>query len=344
MGNINYESLQVAVMSIDSPTLERTPNPRFDSCCAQNYMSFQLDRGLFQFDFTDRHAVLGVSINAEEAQIRERYQFIARLLHPDSGRWQTDADKQLAVKLFSRLVTHAYGQLSKSSQLQEQKIVLGLLGKRLVEDNSQLQIGDPLCQQLYQSGKDLDRVYDELLGQITAQQYTDLRQTEAIINRISELNMVYVLRRQLQSFSSTPPTSAPTTTNTAGAREKDSTAGSAELSKASAIDNALRRADEYASKKLWVKAIPELREVIAADPHNVRAHISLGLVYLNQQQMTMAKLSINKAVQLAPNDPEVLRVKQEFDRVANPVSAKKGSSKPPAKKPEGLFGGLFGKK
>ena len=74
-------------------------------------MSFQLDRGLFQFEFTDRHAILGVSVNAEEADIRERYQAVARLLHPDSGKWKTDAEQQLAVQIFSRLVTHAYGTL-----------------------------------------------------------------------------------------------------------------------------------------------------------------------------------------------------------------------------------------
>ena len=113
-------------------------------------MSFQLDRGLFQFEFTDRHAILGVGVNAEEINIRERYQAIARLLHPDSARWKTEADKQLAVRLFSRLITHAYGQLSRQSQLQEQIIMLDLLGKRLVEQSSQIQIADPLCQQLYQ--------------------------------------------------------------------------------------------------------------------------------------------------------------------------------------------------
>jgi hypothetical protein len=42
-------------------------------------MSFQLQRGLFQFDFTDRHAILGVSVNAQEAHIRTRYQAIASI-------------------------------------------------------------------------------------------------------------------------------------------------------------------------------------------------------------------------------------------------------------------------
>ena len=83
-------------------------------------MSFQLDRGLFQFDFTDRHAILGVGVNAEEVDIRDRYMTVARLLHPDSARWKTDVDRQLSVQLFSRLIVHAYGTLSKVSQREEQ--------------------------------------------------------------------------------------------------------------------------------------------------------------------------------------------------------------------------------
>ena len=97
------------------------------------------------------------------------------------------------------------------------------------------------------------------------------------------------------------------------------------------------------SKQNWAQALPELREVISAEPNNVRAHTLLGLVYLRQQQLTMAKISINKAIQLAPQDPQVIQAKQELDRGPNPAyNASK--SKNDAKKPkEGIFG-LFGKK
>jgi tetratricopeptide (TPR) repeat protein len=299
-------------------------------------MSFQLDRGLFQFDFTDRHAILGVSVNAEEVNIRERYQAIARLLHPDSGKWKTEAEQQLAVKLFSRLVTHAYGQLSRSSQLKEQTIMLELLGKRLVEQGNQLEIADPLCQQLYQSGNDFELVYDRLLTEMAVKQYTDLVESEEIVNQISELNMVYLLRKQLQSTRSTPPTAS---IDPISGGVKPAT--SSDVAKASPVEGALRRAEDYMSKKVWVKAVPELRDAIGVDPTNARAHALLGLVYLHQQQKTMAKISMNKAIQLAPKDPHVIKAKQEFDRGSNGTS----KSKTAAKKPnEGIFGGIFGKK
>ncbi|PSB50207.1 J domain-containing protein [Chamaesiphon polymorphus] len=303
-------------------------------------MSFQLDRGLFQYDFTDRHAILGVSVNAEEIDIRERYQVVARLLHPDCAQWQTDADRQMAVRLFSRLITHAYGQLSRQSQLQEQIIMLELLGKRLIEEGNQVQIVDPLCQQLYQSGTDFEQVYDRLLKQLVSQQYTQLNQSEQTINQISELNMVYLLRRQLQSVRSTPP-AANSGKSTAA---KETTPASSELAKPSATEGALRRAEDYMSKKNWTKAVPEIKEVIGAEPNNVRAHTLLGLVYLNQQQMTMAKISINKALQLSPKDPQVIQAKQEFDRLSNPKTNGSSSKNAPKKPSEGMFSGLFGKK
>ncbi|WP_373540335.1 DnaJ domain-containing protein [Chamaesiphon sp.] len=301
-------------------------------------MSFQLDRGLFQFDFIDRHAILGVSVNAESIDIRERYQTVARLLHPDTAKWKTEAERQLAVRLFSRLITHAYSKLSRPSELQEQMIMLELLSKRSIVENSQLQIADPLCQQLYQSGNDFELVYDRLLTQIATQQYVELDHSERIINQISELNLVYLLRRQLQSVRSTPPVGA---TNAILGAIKETTPP--EIVKASPIEGALRRAEDYVNNKNWVKAVPELREVISVEPNNVRAHALFGLVYLHQQQMTMAKLSINKAMQLAPHDPLALQAKQEFERANNPRTSSKG--KAPAKKAnEGIFGGLFGKK
>jgi tetratricopeptide (TPR) repeat protein len=285
-----------------------------------------------------------VSVNAQEAHIRTRYQAIARSLHPDSGNWKTDADRQLAVQLFSRLVTHAYGQLSKSAQLQEQTIMLELLGKRLVDQSSQIQIIDPLCQQLYQSGNDFELVYEQMLTELAAQQFTDPAKSEQIINQISELNMVCLLRKQLQSVRSTPPT-APTgaaagsTTSAANGAAKENTSG--DIAKATSVEGALRRAEDRMSRQNWVQAVQELREAIVSEPNNPNAHALLGMVYLRQKQMTMAKISINKAIQLAPKDPKVMQAKKEFDQASNPAANTKTEVK---KTREGIFGMFGGKK
>jgi curved DNA-binding protein CbpA len=298
-------------------------------------MTFQLDRGLFQYDFTDQHAILGVGVNAEEVDIRERYKTVARLLHPDSANWKNDADRQFAVQLFSRLVTHAYGKLSRTSQREEQVIMLQLLSKRSLEEGSQIQIADPLSQQLYQSGTDFEQVYQQILSQIIAQQYTQLAESINVINRLSELNLVYLLRKQLQSVRSAPQSTA---TNPAPAAAKETSP--AEAAKVSQIEGSLRRADEYLTMKNWGKAVLELRDATSLEPTNARAHALLGVAYLRQQQTTMAKISINKAIQLNPQDPQVIQAKQEFDRTASSKNAAKATDK----KSEGIFGFKFGKK
>ena len=294
-------------------------------------MSFQLDRGLFQFDFTDRHAILGVSVNAEAVDIRERYTAVARLLHPDSAKWKTNADRQLAVQLFSRLITDAYGKLSRSSQREEQVIMLQLLSKRVSEDNSQIQIGDPLCQQLYQSGADFEQVYARILAQMVEQQYSQLNESISVINQISELHLVYLLRKQMQLVRSTP------VGKVSAAPIKE--ASEPEPLKVSPIEGSLRRADEYLTMKNWAKAVQELRDAISTEPNSARAHAMLGLAYLRQEQMTMAKISINKAIQLNHKDPQVVLAKQEFERA---TTQKTSAASAAAKKSSGLFG-LFGK-
>jgi curved DNA-binding protein CbpA len=299
-------------------------------------MTFQLDRGLFQYDFTDQHAILGVGVNAEEVDIRDRYKTVARLLHPDSANWKTEADRQFAVQLFSRLVTHAYGKLSRTSQREEQLIMLQLLSKRSIEEGDRLQLTDPLCQQLYQSGADFEQVYQQILSQIVTQQYTQLAESVNVINRLSELNLVYLLRKQLQSVRSVPPAAA---SNPAPAAAKEN--NPAEAAKVSQIEGSLRRADEYLTMKNWGKAVLELRDATSIEPTNARAHALLGLAYLRQQQTTMAKISINKAIQLNSKDPQVIQAKQEFDRTA---SSKTSANKATDKKSEGIFGFKFGKK
>ena len=71
-------------------------------------MSLNIDIGLFKFDFTDCHAVLGVPINADFKEIRQRYLKIARFLHPDSTAAKGEVEEQKANDLFSKVVNPAY--------------------------------------------------------------------------------------------------------------------------------------------------------------------------------------------------------------------------------------------
>lgn len=70
-------------------------------------MSFNIDKGLFNSDFIDHHAVLGIPVDADQKGIRKRYLKIARRLHPDSSDLKTAEDRRLASEYLSKLVNPA---------------------------------------------------------------------------------------------------------------------------------------------------------------------------------------------------------------------------------------------
>jgi tetratricopeptide (TPR) repeat protein len=308
-------------------------------------MNFKPSKGLFQFDFNDQHAILGVAVDSDAGAIRNRYKEIARLMHPDSSSWSTSNERELAVKLFSNLITHAYGNLSRATLLQEQQIMLELMGKRLVSEASKIDISSRAAQQLFQkSTADLHQSYTELLQELAAQQYRQLEQSVDITGQISELNMIYLLRKQNQtirpSSSSTGDTSvvADPTENIVQTSTTPVEVA-ADVSKAVGQKNSMRRADEYINMRNWAKANVELREVLKSEPNNAQAHAQLAIVYTRQNQATMAKMHMNKALQIAPDDPLVKVAKQEFKKLASSSTAKTSSDQNKGK----LFG-LFGKK
>jgi tetratricopeptide (TPR) repeat protein len=308
-------------------------------------MNFKPSKGLFQFDFNDQHAILGVAVDSDAGAIRNRYKEIARLMHPDSSSWSTSNERELAVKLFSNLITHAYGNLSRATLLQEQQMMLELMGKRLVSEASKIDISSRAAQQLFQkSTADLHQSYTELLQELAAQQYRQLEQSVDITGQISELNMIYLLRKQNQtirpSSSSTGDTSvvADPTENIVQTSTTPVEVA-ADVSKAVGQKNSMRRADEYINMRNWAKANVELREVLKSEPNNAQAHAQLAIVYTRQNQATMAKMHMNKALQIAPDDPLVKIAKQEFKKLASSSTAKTSSDQNKGK----LFG-LFGKK
>lgn len=306
-------------------------------------MKLKPNQGLFQFDFNDSHAFLGVSIDADNQAIRQRYKEIARLMHPDSARWTSLEERNLGIKLFSSLVTHAYGQLSRSSQLQEQQTMLELLGKRVIAEAQQVDFSGPAAKSLYQeSSARVFSTYEKLIAELAQQQYQRLSDSVTITGQISELNLVYLLRRQpggnagsAASVSSNPSLATETSPSRPIDVVKAKTAESAKLSQ---IENALRRAEEYINMKNWVKANLELREVLKEDPQNAKAHAHIAIVYFRQNQATMAKMHINKALQIAPQDPVVKQAKQELKKLMSDGSSSKAATD------KGKLFSMFGKK
>jgi tetratricopeptide (TPR) repeat protein len=309
-------------------------------------MKLKPTQGLFKFDFNDSHAYLGVSIDADHTGIRDRYKEIARLMHPDSARWQTDEEKNMATKMFSSLVSHSYSQLSRSALLQEQQVMLELLGKRILAEAGKVDLISDVAKQLYkESTGAVNATYQRLVRELADRQYQQLHASMDITGQISELNMVYLLRRQNQAIGAAPSGgrvsgSLPLNGDIAPSVEAAPEAGKPveNVKAAPRLENSLRRAEEYIGMRNWAKASLELREVLKEDVNNPKAHAQIALVYFRQNQATMAKMHMNKAIQFAPNDPVVKATKQELKKLMSDSTSKSATE---AK--GGLFG-MFGKK
>ncbi|MBD2742679.1 J domain-containing protein [Coleofasciculus sp. FACHB-1120] len=318
-------------------------------------MSFRIDRGLFKFDFTDHHAILGVPVDAGVNDIRKRYLKIARRLHPDSCKAENEAEKQRASQMLSKLVNPAYEQLSQDRTRAEYVVMVGRMGKRLAGEAANVQPQGETAKQLAQSGGDLDHSYKTALQKLAQTQYESLSQVLEVTAQISELNMVY-LRRKGGSGVATPMMSdkRPIEDRTPPP-PKDGPPPPPPPS--SVAEPYFRRADELIAKNQFAKAEIELREALKMEPNNSRCHSLLGMVYLKQTppKVTMAKVHITQALKLNPQDPIGLEGKQTLDKLTQKVAGgktttppKPGQGKPAQGKPEdksggGLFG-MFGKK
>lgn len=305
-------------------------------------MSYKIDSGLFLFDFTDHHAVLGVPVDADFKDIRKRYLQIARRLHPDTCKAASVADKQLANSLLSKLVNPAYEKFSIERNRVEYVVLLREISKRLTQEAASIQLKSELSQQLKQSN-DIDRVYRTAITQLAQKQYQSLEQVMPLIAQISELNLVYLMHKGgsgLQSPQSTPNIS-PTTQQPPPPQPEPE----------SMVEPYLRRAQALIEKNIFAQARVELQDALKLEPNNSRCHSLIGLVYLKQNQVTMAKVHINKALQLDAKDEIALKIKPHLDKLTQPSGSQSTNATKATQtqqsdrsKNGGLFGGMFGGK
>lgn len=87
----------------------------------------------------------------------------------------------------------------------------------------------------------------------------------------------------------------------------------------------IRRAAVYMTQNNFVKAIIELREAIKIDPRNSNSYSLLGMAYLKQNLTTMAKVYINKALELNPEDPRALEGKEKLNKMLNETPTSQNS-------------------
>jgi curved DNA-binding protein CbpA len=307
-------------------------------------MSFQIDRGLFKLDFTDYYAILGVPINSDAKEIRKRYLKIARSLHPDSFAAESDEDKQQATEWLSKLVNPAYEKLSQDRERAEYEVLVRLKGQQAVKEKDSIQISSEVAAQLSKAN-DVDHAYKTALHELAAKQYQSLDQIQELTGQISELNFVYLLRKGGAGVASSQPK------NQIGGAATPSQAGKPPAPaapatpppKPTAVEQYCRRAEELIVRNAFAQAILELRDGLKLEPNNSRCHGLLGMVYLKQNQAKMAKIHIERALQLNPKDEIALEAKQKLDKLsAGAGSQGKTPKAAQSEKPRDSGGGLFG--
>ncbi len=316
-------------------------------------MSFEMTKGLFKYDFTDQHAILGIPLDAEFNDIRKRYMKIARRLHSDTCSFESQADKDWANQFLSKVVNPAYNKFSKESDRKEYSLLLTAIGKRVLKEQGKMQIESAAAKELT-TAKNWEEAYKNAVGKLALKQYESVEETQDAIAQISELNMVYLLRKErlgggggavAPGSSSAKATSTTSTEKTAAektAAEKTATVNPTPPPPPkpeppdSRIEAYCRRAQGFMDSKNYAKASLELREALKLAPKHSKAHAMLAMCYFEQNQATMAKLEMNKALASNPEEPTALEVKKKLEQAS--AKAKKGEEKP------GFFASLFGGK
>ena len=307
-------------------------------------MSFEMTKGLFKYDFTDQHAILGIPLDAEFNDIRKRYMKIARRLHSDTCSFESQADKDWANQFLSKVVNPAYNKFSKESDRKEYNLLLAAIGKRVAKEQAKMEIESEAAKQLA-TAKDWEEAYKTAVSKLALKQYESVKETQEAIDQISELNMVYLLRKERMgggvgvAAGSPPKAATPTSTAKTAAAATPATATppppppKPQVSPAEAY---CRRAQGFMDSKSYAKAILELNEGVKRDPKHSEAHALLAMCYLQQDQATMAKLEMKKALDSNPEEPTALEVKKKLEQAS--AKSKKGDDKP------GFFASLFGGK
>lgn len=311
--------------------------------------------GLFQFNIVDYHAILGLPIGASAEQVRKRYLKITRLLFPDIRALETQEENQLADQLLSKLVNPAYENLFKDkSARSEHLLILEQIGARVAQEKK-LRLKSKKSQELA-AAKNIEITYKKYINALFEQEYDPIDKTIEKIALMSEFNLVYLQAKsgKVAADQGTVSQAQKTTSE----QPKQVEPESPELTKepASAVDPTakwvepyLRRGKQFIDKQEYNRGIAELREALKLDAQNSQAHTLLGLAYVKQGQLGMAKIHVNKALQLDPQNEMALEGKQVLQKLLEQGKGTNSSGKGATEKKAnssrgGLLGGLFGKK
>ncbi|WP_019499217.1 J domain-containing protein [Pseudanabaena sp. PCC 6802] len=312
----------------------------------ETLQTFKIDRGIGQHNSNDYFAVLGLPVTADASQIRKRYLSIARNLHPDVSGGSPE-ERHRACQYLAKLVSPAYNMLMQDRERHEYSALLKAIAKRLVKRELKMTPKSEIAKRLLHSPSELH--YLESVEEIAKLQYKSLDKVLEYTAQLSELNLIYIMYQegfhpslfeaaQGSSNNREPhPVASQARPSTRQLSARDSQKGDISERSPQRVQNQLLLAEEYISKSQWNMALAELRAALQLDRANSKCHALLGVVYLNQKLMGMAKVSFQQALKLNPREPLALA---NIAKCTNAPSNSTNLDK--TKKGSGFFGWLGG--
>jgi len=298
----------------------------------------RVDRGISQFNH-DYYAALGLPIISSPVYIRHVYLSIARILHPDVYGFSGE-EKEIATQYLAKLVNPAYNVLMREEERKAYQGIFKLLAKRLMQKSRNVPIHSAIACELMMAPN--DGLYERSVSKIAQVQYQSIKNILEYTAQISELNLVYILYKEgyyygadnmppvlmpmspiknPRPYSPPYPTSAPKTSYPQAPQytsyqppinrkaDPDETIIQTRIEErdTSAIGDRLKICEIYISQGDWKSAIKDLREILQLDKNNSKCHAMLGVVYKNINQPQMAKVSLQRALQINPQEPLALK-------------------------------------
>ncbi|WP_242018404.1 DnaJ domain-containing protein [Pseudanabaena sp. FACHB-1998] len=97
------------------------------------------------------------------------------------------------------------------------------------------------------------------------------------------------------------------------------------------INNRIKVCEIYILQSNWKAALQDLREILRMDANNSKCLALLGVVYININQLQMAKASFKRSLYINPQEPLALKHLLELEESDNPPSSTDKNAKNSAK-------------
>jgi len=321
-----------------------------------------LKRGISQFNH-DYYAILGLPVNIQPNGIRQGYLSIARILHPDVYGFDLP-DKAIRSEYLAKLVNPAYDILIREQERNAYQGIFKLLARRLMQKSRNIEIHAAVaCDLMFYPNDGFYERSVAAIAKVQYQDPAKILECTAQISELNLVYILYKEGYNYGKSNVPPvlvPLVKPKSSNLAGIQnyytkpdqkndqkndqkqdqkpipnpyfnypsdQSDETViqTTSATSNANAIAARLRKCEIYFSQKSWKIALKELREILQIDPNNSRCLAMLGVLYKNIDQPQMARISLQRSLQINPQEPLALKYIQYFP---NPIQPNRSASKP----------------